>query len=122
VHDQKDPERAIQRAWDRVPKIMDPAEKFDVVPELDDETFRELIGPKPKANPVTFIQADQVEQKPIRWIWKNRLARGKITAIAGYPGMAKSQIAIDAAARITTGGQWPDGGKAPQGSVGRGRR
>ena len=40
-----------------------------------------------------------------------------MTLLAGDPGIGKSQISIDIAARITTGAEWPDGGRADSGSV-----
>jgi hypothetical protein len=36
--------------------------------------------------------------------------------LAGNPGVGKSQVALDVAARITRGGEWPDGSRAPHGS------
>src|SRR5262249_27870103 len=58
-----------------------------------------------------------VEPKQIEWLWENRLARGKLTLLAGEPGIGKSQISLDIAARISKGDLWPDGGHAPLGSV-----
>jgi len=63
-----------------------------------------------------LICADAVEQRPVDWIWQNRIARGKLTLIGGDPGVGKSQIEIDIMAHITTGKAWPDGGTAPIGS------
>ena len=40
-----------------------------------------------------------------------------MTLIAGAPNMAKSQIALDIAARLSNGDNWPDGGRAPHGST-----
>jgi predicted ATP-dependent serine protease len=60
---------------------------------------------------------DQLEAKPVKWLWQNRLARGKLTLIAGDPGIGKSQISCDVAARISAGASWPDGGCAPLGSI-----
>jgi RecA-family ATPase len=37
--------------------------------------------------------------------------------MSGEPGLGKSQIAVDVGARITCGSKWPDGGRAPLGSV-----
>jgi len=59
---------------------------------------------------------DQVEAKHVEWLWQNRLARGKLTLLAGEPGIGKSQTVIDIIARISNGGFWPDGGHAPLGS------
>jgi putative DNA primase/helicase len=58
-----------------------------------------------------------VEAVPIDWVWFGRLARGKLTMLSGDPGIGKSQIAIDIAARITMGDIWTDAGRAPQGNV-----
>jgi putative DNA primase/helicase len=54
----------------------------------------------------------------IKWIWPERIAAGKMTIIAGDPGLGKSQLALHCAAVITHGGEWPcREGRAPQGSV-----
>ena len=66
---------------------------------------------------LNFIRAADVELESVNWLWSGRLARGKITLIAGDPGKGKSQISLDVAARISTGSEWPDGGYATQGSV-----
>jgi hypothetical protein len=54
---------------------------------------------------------------PIKWLWFNRLARGKINLIAGNPGVSKSTLSIAIAAAVTTGGKLPDRTHAPLGSV-----
>jgi hypothetical protein len=62
--------------------------------------------------------ADEVQSRPISWIWPGRLAAGHLTLIVGAPGDGKSQISCDVAARITTGETWPDRkGRAAIGSV-----
>jgi putative DNA primase/helicase len=48
-----------------------------------------------------------IEAKPLRWLWPGRVARGKLTIIAGNPGLGKSQITASIAAVVTTGGRWP---------------
>jgi len=68
-------------------------------------------------NLLKFSRLDQVEPKHVEWLWENRLARGKLTLLAGEPGIGKSQISLDIAARISNGGLWLDGGHAPLGSV-----
>jgi putative DNA primase/helicase len=49
----------------------------------------------------------EIESKPICWLWPGRIARGKLTIIAGNPGLGKSQITASIAAIVTTGGCWP---------------
>lgn len=52
------------------------------------------------------------------WVWPGWIACGKFTLMVGDPGQGKSLVSLDVAARVTCGGQWPDGasGSAP-GSV-----
>ncbi|HEV2550793.1 MAG TPA: AAA family ATPase, partial [Stellaceae bacterium] len=59
----------------------------------------------------TICVAD-VEARPIEWLWSGRIARGKLTLLAGNPDLGKSQIAIDVSARLSCGAGWPDGGTA----------
>lgn len=47
--------------------------------------------------------------EPMRWIWPGRIAQGKLTLIAGDPGLGKSFLTIDLAARLSRAGTMPDG-------------
>lgn len=58
------------------------------------------------------ILAD-VEPQFIEWLSVGRLARGKTTILDGDPGLGKSTVALDWAARITRGEPLPDGPKMP---------
>ena len=62
-----------------------------------------------------IIDAKDVVPEPIEWFWTGRLARGKFTILSGAPGQGKSQISLYAAAQISNGSIWVDGGLAPQG-------
>lgn len=55
---------------------------------------------------------------PVEWLWPDRIAVGKLSVIAGHPGLGKSQLTMNIAARVTTGGEWPFAeGRARQGRV-----
>lgn len=58
-----------------------------------------------------------VQVEPIDWLWKRRFARGKLNILAGQPGLGKSQMAAMMAAKVTRGGNWPDGMPCPIGNV-----
>jgi RecA/RadA recombinase len=59
-----------------------------------------------------------VQPEKIEWLWPGRIAIGKLTLIAGEPGLGKSQLAIAIASAVTTGGKWPDcDSRAPIGNV-----
>lgn len=50
-----------------------------------------------------------VERTPIKWVWRGCLALGKMTMLDGDPGLGKSTIYCDLAARFSAGSAWPDG-------------
>jgi putative DNA primase/helicase len=60
----------------------------------------------------------EIEPRPIDWLWPGRIARRKLTLSIGDPDLGKSQIGLDAIARITAALPWPDpaSGNAPLGS------
>ncbi|PIZ03488.1 MAG: hypothetical protein COY58_09205 [Gammaproteobacteria bacterium CG_4_10_14_0_8_um_filter_38_16] len=61
--------------------------------------------------------ASDIEMKAISWLWKNRFALGKLSMIAGEPGLGKSQVTASMTAIITSGLEWPDGEKCEKGNV-----
>ena len=54
------------------------------------------------------LQCSDVQPEPIEWLWPGRFALGKLSLIAGDPGLGKSLISLDMAARLSTGYSWPD--------------
>jgi len=68
--------------------------------------------------PVIYRRLSDVQAQLIRWLWPGRIARGKVSLLAGHPGLGKSQVAVSLAAIVTTGGMFPvDGGRCEHGSV-----
>jgi putative DNA primase/helicase len=57
--------------------------------------------------PFLYRRLSDIEARPVRWLWPGRIARGKVTILAGHPGLGKSQLTANMAAIVTTGGQWP---------------
>ncbi|MCO6047950.1 AAA family ATPase [Aeoliella sp. ICT_H6.2] len=58
-----------------------------------------------------------VDPRPINWLWRGRIARGRITLLVGRPGEGKSFVTCDLASRISTGTPWPDGEPCERGTV-----
>lgn len=48
-----------------------------------------------------------VSPTKVRWLWTDRLALGKLTLIAGDPGLGKSYLTLDLAARVSSGTPFP---------------
>jgi hypothetical protein len=63
-------------------------------------------------------KASEVKRRLIDWLLPGKIALGKPTLIAGDPGLGKSLVTCDMAARVSTGRDWPaNGGNCPLGDV-----
>ncbi len=51
----------------------------------------------------------EVTPEKVDWLWYGRMAKGKISIIDGDPGLGKSVMTMDLAARVSTGKLFPDG-------------
>lgn len=80
-------------------------------------TVVEIARPKIAAPFAKTICMATVQPKPIQWLWFPRFALGKLSIIAGHPGLGKSMLTADLAARVSVGRNWADGKPCPQGSV-----
>ena len=58
--------------------------------------------------PIT-VGLDTVTPENVEWIWQRWIPRGKLTLLAGHPGLGKSTVALDLAARVSIGEKMPDG-------------
>ena len=56
-----------------------------------------------------LVQLSTVKPERVDWLWPGYLARGKLHILDGDPGLGKSSLSTDLAARLTTGKPWPDG-------------
>ena len=63
------------------------------------------------------VRLAEVEECGVRWLWPGRIPLGKMSLLVGDPGLGKSLLALDLAARVSRGLPWPDGasGAAPLG-------
>ncbi len=50
----------------------------------------------------------EVEPENLEWLWPGRIPLGKLTLLAGDPGLGKSFLTCDMAARVSVGAVWPD--------------
>src|ERR687893_845624 len=60
----------------------------------------------------------EVEPEQVEWLWPGRLPLGKLAVLDGDPGLGKSAVTLDLAARVSAGLELPDGGRCgPAGVV-----
>jgi len=68
---------------------------------------------------LSSVRLSQVEEERLYWLWRGRIPLGAITLLDGDPGLGKSLLTLDLAARVSTGREMPDGtpgveGEGPQ--------
>jgi len=71
----------------------------------------------PSRPSVEILPASAFKPEPIRWLWPQWLARGKLHLLAGAPGTGKTTIGLACSAMVSSGGRWPDGAEIDPGSV-----
>ncbi len=74
-------------------------------------------GHRAKPDGTVLLRAADLKPQPVRWLWRDWLARGKLHVMAGAPGQGKTTLALQMAATVTVGGRWPDGSRSEAGSV-----
>jgi hypothetical protein len=81
---------------------------------LDDrETFDTLaagVAQLGRNGTAPHCRVATVEAQKIKWLWHRRLALGKVSIIDGDPGLGKTALTIDLAARLTSNRPFPDDG------------
>ncbi len=68
-------------------------------------------------NGIVFLKSSSIVAKPIDWLWEGKIAKGKVTLIAGDPGLGKSQLTIHLASIVSNGGLFPGDHKCKRGKV-----
>ncbi len=121
THDGAEPESLRQQ----IKALADAAAPFprawsdaEVIARLRDAEAKATRGGVVEAPAAELVSLASVEPEAVTWLWPQRIALGKLTTIAGDPGLGKSFLSLDLAARVSRGVPWPDGsGHAPLGSV-----
>ncbi len=66
---------------------------------------------------VTSVRLSSVRARPVEWLWPWWLPLGKLCDLCGDPGLSKSTLLLDLAARISRDGLMPDGSQGVGGGV-----
>jgi putative DNA primase/helicase len=70
--------------------------------------------PEQKATPEStaprpvYVWMKDVAAKPVQWLWRDRVPSAMLSLLIGIEGKGKTFVALDMAARVTTGRLWPD--------------
>ena len=99
--------QAILSTWEGPLDWPDYWKQFEAAKaKIEAETPHAFIGDK-EMPAIGTVFADQVEMEPVEWLWPGFVARGKAHMLTGEPGLGKSQITLDIAARLSTGRAFP---------------
>ncbi|MDB4545114.1 AAA family ATPase, partial [bacterium] len=79
------------------------------------EKSAELL--KPPARKLMTRRLDTVEPEKVDWVWKGRIASGKLTLLVGQGGLGKTFLSVYVASVMSNGGTFTDGEQCEQGEV-----
>lgn len=85
--------------------LRDGSELDLAVAEID--AARSALGTSSASGAVVRALSD-VPAEHLAWLWPGRVPLGKLTLLAGDPGLGKSFVTLDLAARVSSGRGWPD--------------
>jgi hypothetical protein len=71
----------------------------------------------PQAGSLLMQSASEIEARPLHWLWRRHIPRGKLSLLVGNPGLGKTLVTAYIVAIVTTGGLWPSGDRATSGDV-----
>ncbi len=71
----------------------------------------------PAVGTPVIIQMAAVQPQCVEWLWPGRVPLGKLTVLEGDPGLGKSTLTLDLAARVSRGARMPDGVPGASGGV-----
>jgi len=95
---------------------LDPAEVQRTVRSIAAREARKSAQATAVARPVLQRMSD-VTPQAIEWLWDGYIALGKLSIIDGDPGLGKSTLTLDLAARVSAAAPMPDGSAGVAGGV-----
>lgn len=81
--------------------------KHDKAPFNQEENNPPASSSEQPERPSGLIRMDDVEAERIDWMWRGRIPFGKLSLIDGDPGIGKTTLALDLAARLSRGADMP---------------
>ena len=89
-----------------------PGSVKDVSAYLNDHTDNDLaalIEAAPRFSGPVPTRLSEIGAEPVPWLWPGWIPEGSVTVLDGNPGVGKTLIALDLAARVSMGRTMPDG-------------
>lgn len=113
-----DSEIARQNHMEQLTKQLDTSPSMVLAQARQEATAAKKVAAEATGTMAVVRCLQDVFAVPVSWLWAQRIARGKVTLIAGDPGLGKSQLTASIAACVSVGGRWPvDQSNAPRGNI-----
>lgn len=104
-------EHAQKRQFKEILNYLNEHSKESDVKTLVKQAYQELEQlsclPLPLHQDILYKKFMDIKPQAIDWLWPYQIARGKVSIIAGNPGLGKSQLTAFIAATVSSGGVWP---------------
>lgn len=100
-----------------VPPLIDREVHATVMSIAQREESKRARGRKASRGKPVIGRLSEVKSEAVQWLWNGRFPLGKLTIIQGDPGLGKSTLTLDLAARVSAGLQMPDGSPGVSGGV-----
>lgn len=88
----------------RLDELRKAAPRWEPASEADGMRVAE---PEADGSPAVLVKVSSVEPERVEWLWMHRIPRGKVTVLDGDPGLGKSTVTLDLAARVSKGRPMP---------------
>jgi RecA-family ATPase len=73
------------------------------------EQAKHIIATSDPTKPYAILKRlNEITREQLQWLWPGRIPLGKLTLLAGDPGLGKSFVTLDLTARVSRGDCWPD--------------
>jgi hypothetical protein len=95
--------------WPTVEKLTSKAVVDKVLEWLGIGRAEEAKDAPPAPSNTGLMRLSDVAPERVSWLWPGRIPLGKLILLDGDPGLGKSTITMDLAARVSTGRAMPDG-------------
>ena len=89
--------------------VKDVSGYLDKHTESDLAALIELIEATPPFTGPVPTRLSEASAEPVSWLWPGWIPEGSVTLLDGGPGVGKTLITLDLAARVSTGHTMPDG-------------
>lgn len=80
--------------------------------------YGEDVEPHRNSDSGELVRLSEVEPERVKWLWPSRIPCGRMTILDGDPGLGKSSLTMDVAARVSMGSAMPDGSGGSRGPAG----